>query len=338
MKLFFFVFILFPIATLAGTITSGGGGSIVCRSIFKNIKSARLLDLYEGEVRYKYDIQTSKADPKIQVVAALAKLGPGGFYQVKTQEFITSVLNKFEFLPKDLVLAAPEDLGGAYGIVLPNGCALEGVGYYESGNSLKVAKPVYKAFSNTDRAAFIVHEALYKLARDTSEATDSSLSRQLTAALFASNSTPQEIQSLASKIIFAQTEWQRYPRQFIVLNDQSGDIVFNLIPSVLNARYYFTTECHGIVQYPPVSPYQKHELVGRSQISVKDEPCEILSLTMPSPPEEGLSVPPMSFKYEVFSAGRLIFKDDNSLKNKDSGFWQSLYIARPSILPSIPKP
>ena len=99
-------------------------------------------------------------------------------------------------------MAPGNDLGNNFGVVVPNGCQIEGVGFYESDGTLKVAQPIYQTLSATNRAAFILHEAIYKLARETGDAKDSEGTRKLVAAMFSVNNQPQAVLDQARKLIY----------------------------------------------------------------------------------------------------------------------------------------
>jgi hypothetical protein len=177
----------------AGAGSSGGGAAAVCRDQNHRIVSAQILDLYEGRVRYGYTIPSATTPPEAQILAAIAKLAGFDYYAPLVRQVAIQTLNSFQFLPEGTGLNVPPDLGGDFGVVVPEGCALEAVGYYETDGTLKVSRAVYRALSLNDRAAFIVHEALYKIARDDGRASNSSGARQLNAALFSLDVPSSEI-------------------------------------------------------------------------------------------------------------------------------------------------
>lgn len=166
-----------------GTETSGGGGAAVCRDSQHKIISAQLLDLYEGSVRFGFDLQRTEITPKDQVLDVISKVQSPLLKKLITQSLI-DVVERMVFLPTGIGMAPLTDLGSAYAAFVPEGCRIEPVGYYEADGTLKVATAVYSALPKTDRAAFFLHEAIYKLARNLTFKQNSSDSRKSVAALF----------------------------------------------------------------------------------------------------------------------------------------------------------
>lgn len=193
-KLFLLTTLTYSICSATGTETSGGGGAAVCRDMNKKVSSAYLLDTYEGEVRFSYNIPQSKQDPNNQLVDVLNKIQNPLIKQF-TKQTVAQIIDSTEFLPQGVGMAPTSDLGKEYGVVVPDGCAIEPIGFYESNGILKISRSVYGALSETDKAAFFIHEAIYKLARDLTFQSDSARSRKAVASLF-SNNLSQSIQNL----------------------------------------------------------------------------------------------------------------------------------------------
>lgn len=169
-----------------GTETSGGGGAAVCRDAQNKIISAQLLDLYEGSVRFGLDLQRAKVAPKDQILDVLSRIQSPLLKKLITQS-IVDIVDNTVFLPNGVGMASLTDLGSDYAVFAPEGCNIEPVGFYESDGTLKVATSIYNALPKTDRAAFFLHEAIYKLARDLAFKRNSSESRKSVAALFSSD-------------------------------------------------------------------------------------------------------------------------------------------------------
>lgn len=174
-----------------GTETSGGGGAAVCRDQYKNITSAYLLDLYEGKYRFNLNIPQTAQNPDDQIIKAISKIQDPVIKQLIKQT-IADIINRASFLPNGVSLSPSTDLGKDYGAVVPDGCVIEPIGFYESSGVLKISKSIYKALSETDKAAFFVHEAIYKLARDMVYQQDSALSRKLVATMFSTQTIEVE--------------------------------------------------------------------------------------------------------------------------------------------------
>lgn len=95
---------------------------------------------------------------------------------------------------------------------------IEPVGFYENNGLLKVSRSVFSALTPTDKAAFILHEGIYKMARNTSDKKDSASSRQLVAALFSKNAMPEQISQLLKNVFFQNGFLSPNVQSPIVLN------------------------------------------------------------------------------------------------------------------------
>lgn len=217
----------------AGTDLSGGGTSVVCRDSSGNIKSAELLDLFEAKIRFGLTVSKSDDNPRDQIARAISWLNQGdAFASASLKESVAEIVSKFQFLPAGIGIRVGEDLGSDYAVLVPDGCALENVGYYEADGSLKVAPGIYSAFSMTDRAAFVLHEAVYRLARETSGFRDSALSRRLVGQLFASGGNPADRISLATALIYANSPYSDPAKVTTLVLDpnQVGNIDIKISP------------------------------------------------------------------------------------------------------------
>lgn len=203
-KKLFIVTLLISRLSLAGGESSGGGGAAVCRDNNKKIISAQLLDLYEGVVRFNFNIPQSNQSAKDQILNALSKINDPILKQLIKQT-TAQVLDSVVFLPIGVGMAPTTDLGKEYAVVVPEGCDIEPIGFYESDGTLKISRSVYSALSETDRAAFFIHESIYKIARDLAFKKDSSESRKLVAALFSTSSTEGNFQ--IDQLFYAQNEY-----------------------------------------------------------------------------------------------------------------------------------
>jgi len=143
-------------------------------------------------------------------------------------------------------LTLPPDLGESAGVVVQDGCEIEGVGYYETDGSLKVAKAVFKAFSPTDQAAFILHEAFYKSDRLFEGATDSSNARHVNAALFSISVDDNGVLQLVLPVFGLVADAWGPGRLFDVILDsplEIGTQIDFLAPTSLSYNFYDGDEC-----------------------------------------------------------------------------------------------
>ncbi len=258
-----------------GAGSSGGGGAAVCRDQNRNIISARILDLYEGEVRFGYQINQDASSPNDQLVRAISQLPAR--YQAFVTEIAAGIVEEFQFLPDGVSLAPTTDLGSDYGVVVPDGCSIEPVGFYEMDGTLKVSHPVFSALSNTDQSAFILHEAIYKIARYSNRASDSATSRHLVGALFASNLQTSSIESLVKDVIFLGDTL------FVSVQNRSDQYRLEAKAKTSNAIYNVSFTAGENFYFPP-APFD--ELSGDQTFILIDDYKEVTDIeffVLPSP-------------------------------------------------------
>ncbi|MBP9708464.1 MAG: hypothetical protein KBD78_12540 [Oligoflexales bacterium] len=155
-----------------GGVDGGGGDAVVCRNFFGGIKNAEMLDVWEGKNHYKLSISESKVDYKLQIDNAIAKL-PSNVDRALLKYFASDALQNMEFISKNTKLAKIDD---SYEVVVPKKCKIEQVAVFQGDRKLLVDSEIWKKFSQTSRAALILHEANYFYNR-TMGAKDSRQSR-----------------------------------------------------------------------------------------------------------------------------------------------------------------
>jgi hypothetical protein len=160
---------------------SGGGGAIVCRDSSGTIQSAELLDLWEVEPKYR--VFRTNEDVETQTAHALEKLrtfNPGFAEAVTTQLAMNETI--VEEVPANREVAPPTD---AENNLQEIGCKLEGVAKFDDvSNALFFEQRIIPFMPNTDQAALKLHEAIYRLLRETEHAQNSIKARMLVAYLF----------------------------------------------------------------------------------------------------------------------------------------------------------
>lgn len=167
-------------SALAGGMEGGGGKTVVCRNPDGSIRSAEILDLYEGRTVYQLPYRESSDDWQTQVTNILTASGLGtavtmprstvyGWYQ--------NAIEHLTFLPDGTSLKPIDDSLEA---VIPDGCALEQTVNYQNDNLILVNGQIWKALSQTQKASLLIHESVYRLLRGVGE-TDSRRARHFTA-------------------------------------------------------------------------------------------------------------------------------------------------------------
>ena len=165
-------------ARTEGGISEGGGRSVVCRNPAGEITSAQMLDLYEGEKVYKLSVPRSDAPMEEQIAKALGKLSEKARLPIQFQAGF--IREKMSLLPEDVKLPLLED---SREFALPRNCEVEQLAIYYSMDNIQVDGQIWSKLSETDRAALLVHEAIYLYDRN-GGATTSRRSRRIVANLF----------------------------------------------------------------------------------------------------------------------------------------------------------
>lgn len=316
-------------AASAGAGSSGGGGAVVCRE-GKKILHAYLLDLYEGRIRHGYEIPTLNASPEAQLTAAMNKLDGHPRYKALVRQVTAETLARIQFLPKDAVFDSPEDLGSRFGVVMEDGCDVEGIGFYEADDTLKVSRSIYAAFSNTDKAAFILHESLYKIARDMSHARDSAFSRQLNAMAFSRNVSGDDIQALSEQVLDGGYAWIHEQPYFAVAGtDHYGPIAISVKPDSDQAysAHFLCRDLDG----SPIGQPVKFEGSGAAVLQLEDQGCHAIEGAAGG--AEGSNL--MKFKIQLDAKNSMPHLRDFVSARADSQFYVEVH--HPAItLPPLP--
>jgi len=170
-KLFahFLIFIVFTLgictSVLAGGADAGGGGAgIFCGPEVKNQPRVQLLDMFEGKVINQYIYLEKPAPFKQQIAEIVSSFDFDlGFVQDLNNELQTFE-KTMETWPHGVGISIPPDVGNQI-VPVPTGCQLAGIGFYRD-NRLVVSIDALELMTETQKAAFFLHEAIYKLHRE----------------------------------------------------------------------------------------------------------------------------------------------------------------------------
>jgi len=162
----------------AGGVDGGGGKSVVCRNAEGVITSAELLDLYEGSTMYGLNIKKSTTPYAEQVESALLVLPASS--RALTEAYAHIVRDKMTVLPVGTEIAPVDD---SLEVVTPKNCRPEQLARFYSQDKILVNGEIWERLDETNRAALILHEAVYANNRFAG-ATDSRRSRHIVASLF----------------------------------------------------------------------------------------------------------------------------------------------------------
>jgi len=180
----------------SGTTDGGGGKVVVCRDGNK-ITSVVLLDLYEVKKLFDKEIRINElsVDEKIRKAISFIKFDNEHRKIVNTGLNYRALLElAFEIKKNmkpldDIHLSLTED---SYEAVYPRGCSVEQLGVYQLSSSGKINKSgrllvdnfLYKKLDDTNKAAFILHEAIYEGLRINFGDKDSIRTRRIVGLIF----------------------------------------------------------------------------------------------------------------------------------------------------------
>jgi hypothetical protein len=183
---------------LAGGVSDGGGSAIVCRDSAKNITSAELLDLWEA--RLIYGLSVNVDDPSLDHIGLAQKVARtldeggglgdrtglttttdstgaivdrrvtlvGGDVYSSTIQYTTDYATKImRLLPPGTILKLVEDYTSP---IIPRDCAVEQLALFQdAANRLLVVEEIWSKLDKVNKAALLIHEALYSVLRSSGE-------------------------------------------------------------------------------------------------------------------------------------------------------------------------
>lgn len=166
----------------AGGMEGGGGKSVVCRSSSGKIRSAEVLDLFEGRAVYQLSYKEKSTPWKTQGTNIIRTSGvPTWTDPAEIAVWFDNASKNLVILPKGVALQPVDD--SLEPIIPPKGCSVEQTVNYQSDNRILVNGEIWAAMSETQKAALVLHEATYRHLRNYSE-TDSRRARHFVAYLF----------------------------------------------------------------------------------------------------------------------------------------------------------
>lgn len=162
----------------AGGVDGGGGNAVVCRNQAGEIESAEALDLFEAASMYSLNIQKTSIPMAEQIEKALQVVPASSRLTLAT--YTSIVQEKMKILPLGTKL---EKINDSYEVVLPSRCQVEQLARFYSQDRILVNGEIWAKLGETDRAALVLHEAVYATNR-LMGAKDSRRSRHIVAYLF----------------------------------------------------------------------------------------------------------------------------------------------------------
>ncbi len=187
MNFLILIFLTASISSFAkvGGVDGGGGRSVVCRNADGTIKSAEILDLFEGRIVYKLNYTESDVDWSLQIDDLIKKSGLyDNNYRMGygIRNWIPLIKNNMALLSDDTQLNEVDDSNEA---IAPVGCKIEQAVNYINDNLILFNGLIWKSLSPTQKAALILHEAIYRNMRsEVIPEKNSARSRHFNAYLF----------------------------------------------------------------------------------------------------------------------------------------------------------
>lgn len=230
MKYLFFSVVLIPFLAFAtGGVDGGGGKSVVCRDKAGDIVTAELLDLYEGRVQYGLVIESSSDSVLVQMENAIKRIAKGR--GLKFQEVVLFagdyVNTNKTILPAGTGLRSVND---SHHVIIPKDCRVEQLAHFTSQNQILIDGEIWNKLDDTNKAALLVHEALYKEFRNYG-AKNSLRVRSYVAYAFAGIETINIREDIPEDAYICRT-YSKNSRNllsetyFWAYNDESGELIF----------------------------------------------------------------------------------------------------------------
>lgn len=214
-----------------GGVDGGGGNAIVCLNELGSIQSAELLDLFEGTSMYSLNIQRSSRPMEEQLAQALQRVPPSSRDLIEAYTGI--VRRNMTILPTDTKLDKVHD---SFEVVLPKNCKVEQLARFYSQDRILIDGEIWTKLEETDRAALILHEAIYAVNR-VFGASDSRRSRHIVASIFDISTNWQDVKinvpedtlnCIAMNGILFMTAFQNQTKDWILNFEVLGK---SLVPS-----------------------------------------------------------------------------------------------------------
>ena len=169
-----------------GGMEGGGGKTVVCRNANGTIRTAEVLDLYEGRNVYALSYRESSLPWQDQAIEIFRAAGVSTSQRAPRSgiyDWFENAIGQLTFLPDGTSLKPIDDSLEA---IIPQGCALEQTVNYQNDHLILVNGEIWNALSETQKAAMLIHEAVYRVLRTAGE-TDSRRARHFTAHIVSGN-------------------------------------------------------------------------------------------------------------------------------------------------------
>ncbi len=220
-------------ALAAGGVDSEGGKAIVCRNPNREIRSAELLDLFEGRILYQREpLPSNQSFPdQLKVVAdRVQKIKPWSLYLVDVHRSAYEMFHYATMLPKGVRLGPTDD---AIQVIIPEGCGIEQAASYNTRlQRLIIDSEIWEKFDEVNRTSLIMHETIYDALRRSSDEKDSFYTRQVVSYIMSKADLPSPWDGVPKTAYSCVTTpgHSSYPISwFYLYQDQAKHFVFQWI-------------------------------------------------------------------------------------------------------------
>ena len=195
------------VSAFASGEKGNGGYSVVCRDTQGTITSAEILDIYEGRILYKRNYPDNSFSVETLLNVAKYKMKEHVAFSAKLEKEIDLANSNMIFIPEGNELESTDD---ALPVIKKTGCKNEQLANYTDEGELLVSQEIYDRLDNVNKAALILHEAIYSLRRKSRGDETSQTTRRLTAQILATNGDQKVIDRLANDSMY-QADAKKLP-------------------------------------------------------------------------------------------------------------------------------
>lgn len=174
-----------PSSLMLGTSSSGGGYAVVCYDQDRSphqIQTVTLLDIYEGQTAYKlptWNPSVAMSDQILHAKNIFQSVLDDRAHDLNA--FIDLAARNLKLIPNIAEIVKVDDVNP---IIFPTkNCYLQQIAHYIDDDLLLVDETLWNHLNNTNKAALILHEGLYRFLRDDGE-SNSRRTRKIIAHLF----------------------------------------------------------------------------------------------------------------------------------------------------------
>lgn len=177
---------------LAGAKEGGGGGAWVCRDSYGQLVWAKLVDLFEAQEEFGLTLGSYQGSYESAVDEVRNRLSASTFGSLYS---IPQYMDRLNYLKASPQITYTHNtipvIGDALYFLIPpaSECTQGSVQYeqvvnYRSDTDIEVQADLFSSLPEIDKAALVVHEAVYALRRDSQKDTNSVVSRRIVGLAF----------------------------------------------------------------------------------------------------------------------------------------------------------